>query len=326
MWWPEQPGRRSSNHATARLHYDGWMTTPQPSSGFPEAETPIDLALVERLIADQAPPQWAQLPVAYLATGWDNEVYRLGETLLIRLPRRTLAAHLAARERLWLARFSTDSGLDLGAPLFTGNPTAEYPWSFSICRYVPGVSAALLTRGERDAYAPGFAAYLRSLHAVAPKDAPRSEFRGRPLHELDDATRERIGMLPGTDRAAARAIWEAGLRAEPYAGPARWLHGDPHPHNTIVRDSGAGHVLAALVDFGDVCAGDPASDLGMLWLHFTDRQRDRALRECGVEPGSPTWLRARGWALRYAMLIAPLGTDDPLGRIGAETLGILLAG
>lgn len=300
------------------------MTTAQPLSGFPEAETSIDLALVERLVASQAPKQWVRLPISYLATGWDNEVYRLGERLLVRVPRRALAAQLAERERLWLDRAAADSGLDLSAPLFSGMPTAEYPWSFSICRYVPGVSAAGISRVQRDHYARQFTGYLRSLHAVAPPEAPRSAFRGRPLRELDDATRGRIELLPTAQRPAAQSIWEAGLKAAEYNGPAHWLHGDPHPHNTIVQNGPDGFELAALVDFGDLCAGDPSSDLGMLWLHFSADSRDSALAEYGVLKGSDTWLRSRAWALRYAMLTSPLGPDDPLGRIGLGTLRGLL--
>ncbi len=300
------------------------MTIPQTPSAFPVAETVIDLALVRRLVAEQAPPQWAQLPVSYLATGWDNEVYRLGEQLLVRVPRRALAAQLAQREWLWLGRAATDTGLDLSAPMFVGVPTAEYPWSFSICRYVPGASAAGFSREQRDHYASQLAGYLRNLHVVAPHDAPRSEFRGRPLNELDEVTRERVEQLPVAERNAAQDIWEAGLQAADYEGAARWLHGDPHPHNTVVQSRQSGVELAALVDFGDLCVGDPASDLGMFWLHFSPACRDKALADYGVQENSAVWLRARAWALRYAMLTAPLGDVDPLGKIGRETLNLML--
>src|SRR5690606_22607060 len=103
------------------------------------------------------------------------------------------------------------------------------------------------------------------------------------------------------------------------------LHGDPHPHNTIVDDSVNRGSTVTLVDFGDLCTGDPASDLGMFWMHFSPAGISEAFEQYGAEPDSPIWRRSRGWGLRYAMLTAGLGPNDLLGVIGRETLGILLA-
>ncbi|HAY44220.1 MAG TPA: phosphotransferase [Micrococcaceae bacterium] len=290
--------------------------------GMPAAEVAIDLALVCRLIAQQL-PKLAHLPVRYLATGWDNEVYRLGEDLLIRLPRRKLAEELGGREREWLPTLSTATGLDVGAPVFSGQPTAEYPFTFSVCSYVSGVSAATLKRAERDEYAVDFTRYLQRLHLPAPADAPRSDFRGLALVELETRTRAQILQLPRSIQAIALRIWDEATSAEAYAGAPRWLHGDPHPHNTIAASESGTHALAGLVDFGDLCAGDPASDLGMFWLHFTPQTRDLALGEYGVQAGDPMWRRARGWALRYTMIICGLDACDPLGAIGRETLELI---
>lgn len=288
----------------------------------PAAEVAIDAALVCRLIAHQL-PRFAHLAVRYLATGWDNEVYRLGEDLLIRLPRRGLAEKLGVREREWLPTVSIATGLDVGAPVFSGRPTAEYPFTFSVCNYVPGVSAATLRRAERDEYAMDFTRYLQRLHQPAPAEAPRSDFRGLGLHELDARTRIQIHQLPQSIQGIALRVWDDARGAEAYAGGPRWLHGDPHPHNTIATGGSGTHSLAGLVDFGDLCVGDPASDLGMYWLHFTAKIRDLALAEYGVQTGDPTWRRARGWALRYAMIICGLDASDLLGAIGRETLELI---
>lgn len=292
--------------------------------GAPEAEVRIDRCLVQELLRGQA-PQWAELPVAYFASGWDNEIYRLGPRHLIRLPRRAQAERIGTQERAWLARLAADTGLTPGLALHVGHPTATYPFTFSIVPFVPGVSAAGLPRAERDAYAPALADYLRALHVPAPAQAPTSNFRGLALRELDGATRALLPRLPAGRRPAAAAIWAAALRAADHAGAPRWLHGDPHPHNTIVRRAAAGYRFAALVDFGDLCAGDPASDLGMLWLHFGPTARTRALERYGVSDGEDLWHRARGWALRYGLLLCQLDPGDRLGRIGRESLDLLLS-
>ncbi|MFC4717431.1 hypothetical protein ACFO7V_14980, partial [Glutamicibacter bergerei] len=70
-------------------------------SAKPAAEVSIDRALVRELICAQA-SQWSGRTLTYLATGWDNEVYRLGDDLLVRLPRRALAEKIGHKERKWL--------------------------------------------------------------------------------------------------------------------------------------------------------------------------------------------------------------------------------
>jgi aminoglycoside phosphotransferase (APT) family kinase protein len=41
-----------------------------------------------------------------------------------------------------------------------------------------------------------------------------------------------------------------------------WLHGDLHPANILV-DRGS---ISAVIDFGDITAGDPAADLAVAWM------------------------------------------------------------
>lgn len=78
-----------------------------------------------------------------------------------------------------------------------------------------------------------------------------------------------------------------------------------------------------MIDFGDVCTGDPSSDLGMFWLHFSPPAAAVAFESCGVMMGDSAWQRARGWALRYGLLAAGLGAAYPLGQVGRETLQLL---
>ena len=44
--------------------------------------------------------------------------------------------------------------------------------------------------------------------------------------------------------------------------PTSWIHADLHPFNLLSVDGLFGGVL----DWADVAAGDPATDLGFLWL------------------------------------------------------------
>jgi aminoglycoside phosphotransferase (APT) family kinase protein len=72
--------------------------SPHPTQGTPAAELEITLDLVQRLLAEQH-PNLAYLPLTLIDTGWDNVMYRLGEHLAVRLPRRQLGANLIEREQ-----------------------------------------------------------------------------------------------------------------------------------------------------------------------------------------------------------------------------------
>ena len=67
----------------------------------PAAEVEVSAGLVRRLLADQH-PDLARLPVEFLANGWDNELYRVGDGLVARLPRRALGAEIIKNEQRWL--------------------------------------------------------------------------------------------------------------------------------------------------------------------------------------------------------------------------------
>lgn len=80
------------------------------------------------------------------------------------------------------------------------------------------------------------------------------------------------------------------------------MHGDLHPFNLLVDSSGGVDRLSAVIDFGDVTAGDPAVDLATAWLTL-DRPGRRAFRVRVAAPEA-TWLRARGWVVALASALA----------------------
>jgi aminoglycoside phosphotransferase (APT) family kinase protein len=74
------------------------------------------------------------------------------------------------------------------------------------------------------------------------------------------------------------------------------LHGDLHPSNILTA---SGH-LTAVLDFGDLAAGDPATDLAVAWLLFDGSERKAFRSELDYDEA--TWLRAAGWAIIFASL------------------------
>jgi aminoglycoside phosphotransferase (APT) family kinase protein len=107
----------------------------------PAAEVEVSADLVRRLLADQH-PDLARLPVEFLANGWDNELYRVGNELVARLPRRALGAQIITNEQRWLPGLAPRLPLPIPYPERTGVPGCGYPYSWSVVPYLPGVPAA----------------------------------------------------------------------------------------------------------------------------------------------------------------------------------------
>jgi aminoglycoside phosphotransferase (APT) family kinase protein len=70
------------------------------------AELHTDAALVRRLLAGQF-PHWADLPVERVpSSGTDNALYRLGDELVVRLPRIHWAAGGVEKELHWIPKLA----------------------------------------------------------------------------------------------------------------------------------------------------------------------------------------------------------------------------
>ena len=71
--------------------------------------------------------------------------------------------------------------------------------------------------------------------------------------------------------------------------------------------------LAGLIDYGDVCAGDPASDLAAGWLTLDPSQRAvfRGVLDTSGTHDDDAWRRARAWA---ALLVSALAADPDSSR------------
>jgi aminoglycoside phosphotransferase (APT) family kinase protein len=156
--------------------------------------------------------------------------------------------------------------------------------------------------------APRLAEALRALHVDAPPKAPSNPFRGIPLATRAAVVEERLVRLRLHELDAP---WRAALAAAE-STERRWLHGDLHARNVVLR----GGRLVGLIDWGDLCAGDTASDLACAWTLFDSAEARAAFWEAyGAD--AATRARARGWAVGYAAGL--LGSGEPGHvRMGGE--------
>ncbi|WP_375432247.1 aminoglycoside phosphotransferase family protein [uncultured Friedmanniella sp.] len=276
----------------------------------PPAEVDIDASLIAALLQDQFPALTGEVRI--VASGWDNVIARVGRDLCVRMPRRALSAPLVQHEADWMPGLAPLLPVDVSTPVAIGEPGLGYPWTWLVCPWFDGRPLTEVAVDDRIQVAKQLGAFVSALHRPAPEDAPVSLWRGIPLADVALPVGERLTRLPPADAATLVAVWARSVDAPPYDGPPMWLHGDLHPLNLLASLEGA-PALRAVIDWGDVCRGDPATDLAIAWLAFDERGRE-AFRTAasGRHPlDDPIWDRALGWAVSLGslfMLDAELGT------------------
>ncbi|MYV54366.1 aminoglycoside phosphotransferase family protein [Streptomyces sp. SID3212] len=284
-------------------------------------EADIDASLVRRLLAAQF-PQWADLPVVRVDNGTSNAMYRLGDTMVVRLPRREAAAADVDREHRWLPRIAPSLPFAVPVPLGKGRPVADYPWAWSVYRWLEGETPTAGGVDRTGLFARDLAEFVRALRRIDPTDGPPS-YRSEHLAARDTATRAAIGELHGiVDARAATAVWEAALRAPEWRDAPVWIHADLQPGNVLtVRGR-----LSAVIDFGCTGLGDPAVDLLPAWYLLGGAARD--VFRTSVEADDASWARGRGWALSVALMeVSYYRHSDPvMHAVGQHVIGEVLAG
>lgn len=263
-------------------------------------EVEVNEALVRRLI-DAQMPQLASRPISMVEPwGTDNGIWRLGDDLVVRLPRIGWAEGQITREATWLPRLGHLLPVAVPEPVAVGEPADGYPYRWAVHRWIPGDGTAPETIDDSITFALELADFVQQLQRVSTDGAPAARNRARPLRAYDEPTRRAIdGASHLIDAAAATAIWEDALAETPHAGPPVWVHADLEG-NCLVRDGR----LCGLVDWGSACAGDPAVDVQVVWSPlFTEESRTVFLDALGVDHA--TLARSRGAAINQACAALP---------------------
>lgn len=286
----------------------------------PTAEVTIDPSIVRALLQEQH-ADLADLPLIEVDEGWDNKLFRLGEDLSVRVPRRAASAALIEHEQRWLPQLSSRLPLPVPVPLRVGRPGCGFPWAWSVVPWFPGHSALLAQPQDPAMTAVALGRFLRALHEPAPENAPHNPWRGVPLAARTKTLEEHLQRLDGlVDRGAILGLWERVLSTPAWPGPPLWIHGDLHPGNLLV----SGRRLSAVIDFGDLTAGDPATDLSVIWMLLSPSARPIFLTAARGEfdpIDDNTLMRARGWALALGLAYLANSLDDEaMAALGRATI------
>ncbi|WP_418956791.1 aminoglycoside phosphotransferase family protein [Streptomyces tritici] len=268
-----------------------------------ENEIPVGETLVRSLLKRQR-PEWAGLPLAAAGAGTDNTMYRLGDDLLVRLPRTPDNGRSLRKEREWLPRLAPFLKVSVPEPVHAGTPTEDYPAPWSVYRWIDGAEAGPDTVRDWAAFGADLAEFVRALHAAGLMGASRSAdsgldwYRGGALAPCDDwiaPSLDDCRALLGEefDVDALVGMWRAGLALPEPSGPHGWLHGDLRPANLLVRDGR----LCAVIDFGGLSVGHPDAEHAAVW-DLPAEARQAYWDALGLDEA--TWIRARAWAVGVA--------------------------
>jgi aminoglycoside phosphotransferase (APT) family kinase protein len=140
-------------------------------------EVEVDEALVHRLVATQM-PEFADQPLARVEPwGTDNAIWRLGDQLVVRLPRIGWAAGQVEREATWLPRLAPQLPVAVPQPVRDGRLCGIVDWG-SACAGDPAVDvqvvwSPLFTAGSRRVF----------LDALEVDDATLARSRGAAIHQ-----------------------------------------------------------------------------------------------------------------------------------------------
>lgn len=267
-------------------------------------ERETNVALVRELLTSQF-PQWANFSITRVpSAGTDNALYRLGDDMVVRLPRVESAVGQVEKEWQWLPKLAPHLPLVIPLPIAKGNPNAVFPWAWSIYRWLDGKNAADKKIADSPHTALALAQFIAALQQIDITDAPppgaHNSFRGEPLVNRDAQTRETISLLRAVfDAEAMTAVWAAAIAAPIWHKTPVWIHGDLQAGNLLALRG----KLYAVIDFGCLGAGDPACDAMAAWLYLSTKNRD--LFRATLQVDDATWTRARGWALTVGLIAFP---------------------
>jgi aminoglycoside phosphotransferase (APT) family kinase protein len=276
-------------------------------------EIPIDEELVRSLLATLSPAYDCLTLARFESSGSTNALFRLGDDLLVRVPRQPGGTVTIEKEQRWLPYVAAALPVAVPEIVAVGAPSAGYPVGWSVVRFLTGDAPGLPATDEppRLDLARDLAAVVSALRGLAVTPESRADpalqwYRGGPLADLDEDIRRLLREcreLDGLDLdlVEAERAWD-GVLALPAAHddvPPRWYHGDLLAENLLVADGR----LSAVLDFGALSVGNPAVDLVVAWELLDPAARAEFRRR--IDADDAAWDLARGWALALGLMTFP---------------------
>ncbi|MFA8450261.1 MAG: phosphotransferase [Bacteroidales bacterium] len=260
----------------------------------PKKEIKINKEIVKRLIDEQF-SNCSDLDINYLCSGWDNENYLLGSDYVVRLPRRMSSTRLILNEIRCLNLLKDSLSINTPFPILEGKPSDEYSEKWVIYPFFEGNT--VINSDLNNSQAECFAMFLKELHSFSIVNAPNNPYRSIPLREKSDLVEKGFKVLFENklfDIKKIERIWNKAVLLN--LDKKCLIHGDLHSKNIIEKN---GNIIA-VIDWGDITLGDPATDLACLWMLFEKDSRQIIFNNYGID--NSLFYRSMGWAIFFGVV------------------------
>ena len=271
----------------------------------PEPDFRFNSDLVCRLIDDQYPILRERDPER-VGAGYDVEVWRISNDLVVRLPRRNSAFTFVEREIEHLPSIPQDLPLAIPRIEAVGVASELLPGPWFVTQYLPGISGNEATSSECVRGAVDLGVTLASIHALSTENVRNVSARGVVIETRRSFFEQELDHLPKWAAKISQDYFDQATLSELESAKV-FLHGDVHRSNLIVHDGRP----TALIDFGDLGYGDRAGDLGGGIFSVGYEAHQEFLMAYG-SVSEATLVRALGWACYFAVRNFSVGDAYPL--------------
>jgi aminoglycoside phosphotransferase (APT) family kinase protein len=292
------------------------------------ADLDVDSALVERLLRSQFPEVDAG-SLALLGEGWDNTVWLVEDRWVFRFPRRQIAVPAVARQVAILPRLARILPLPVPTPVFAGRPADDYPWPFFGAEFLPGqeLAGASVSESALGGLARRLGTFLRALHEVEPAAVGADALPIDPMGRADMRVRVPVAATVLAE-VEGLGLWSRPPSVDAVLADAASLppptrlavtHGDLHLRHLLVDEAGS---AAGVIDWDDLCRGDPAIDLVPFWSVIPSQARGEFLEAYGGAREDQL-LRARVLAFFLGATLAKYAAHERLPGLQSEAVASL---
>jgi aminoglycoside phosphotransferase (APT) family kinase protein len=254
-------------------------------------------------------PQWVHLPIEPAPlSGTDHTMFRLGDDMALRVPRRPSAVLQVLKEQEFLPAISRSLTIATPTPIRAIGACDSFGYPWSVCRWIEGYTLQRTPDFVEIDFVQDIGLFLAHLKSTkvsdVPPPGPHNFGRGVALQARDEETRASIAAIADEfDETALLLAWDKALAARPYTLRPTLIHGDLAPPNILINQGR----LSGVLDWGGLAVGDPACDLMIAWNFLEQPWRNIFRFATGADDDD--WLRGLGWALSVAAIQLPYYRD-----------------
>lgn len=267
----------------------------------------LDAELALRVIASQF-PAFAGASINYLARGYDNDCYLVGEgEWIFRFPRRKNVVPWIEKEIALLPVVAERIGIAVPRFEFVGAPSEAFPYPFVGYRMLPGVPWKPGVRVDVEGSARVLAEAMTQLHEISPSvvsnwASPSDDWGPAEMMEELFANIDKVReTMPSDLLPVFEPYWDGRVPPPPnFSGERKLIHYDLSPEHVLFDPSSG--LPVGIIDWADAGVGDPIHELGAFEYTF-----GRSYTEVYVEHYQPRLTSEDLSRMRFQLMVhAPI--------------------